>query len=156
MAELHRLRQAPPPFDTHATRGELADVFARHIAYLLQKAIETCGVASIAVSGGSTPKLLFRTLARQIVDWQHVTITLVDDRWVPETSERSNVKLVRENLLSGPASAASFVALTTTDPTPEKGLEAVMNRVARLPQPFDVVILGIGHGWSHGLVVSER
>ena len=40
-----------------------------------------------------------------------VTVTLVDERWVPETSDRSNAGLVNEKLLQGPAATAHFVPL---------------------------------------------
>ncbi len=133
-----------PAFLEHTSREELAERLARDIAYVLQKAIETDGKATLCVSGGSTPKLLFRTLASQIVDWQYVTVTLVDDRWVSPDNNRSNVKLVRDNLLTGPAAAARIAPITTMDTTPEEGLDEVVQRGSELSLPFEVVILGMG------------
>ena len=65
-----------------------------------------------AVSGGNTPALFFRTLStRDDVPWDKVTITLVDERWVDDSSDRSNAKLVKANLWHGPAASAKFVPL---------------------------------------------
>ncbi|MCI5149664.1 MAG: 6-phosphogluconolactonase, partial [Candidatus Electrothrix sp. MAN1_4] len=50
------------------------------IAQSLRKSIDLHGRASLAVSGGSTPKPLFTQLARQDLSWQDVVITLVDER----------------------------------------------------------------------------
>ena len=71
-------------------RDALAGALAEEISGVLQAAIAATGRASIALSGGSTPKLLFEQLAHMPVDWEQVTITLVDDRWVAPDSERSN------------------------------------------------------------------
>jgi 6-phosphogluconolactonase len=58
-------------------------------------------------------------------------VTLVDERQVPETSDRSNARLVRQHLLRHEAAAATFIPLyDNPDAT-------------KLPA-FDVVILGMG------------
>jgi 6-phosphogluconolactonase len=126
--------------DCHA----LAKAFSERVAEQLREAIATRGQALLAVSGGSTPKHFFEQLSRQKLDWAKVSITLVDERWVPESSERSNARLVKSMLLQHEASAAQFIPLYANAPTPEAGLPAVKARVASLPFPFDVVILGMG------------
>jgi 6-phosphogluconolactonase len=40
--------------------------------------------ATLVVSGGSTPRPLFAQLATAKIPWEHVTILLADERWVPE------------------------------------------------------------------------
>ena len=101
-------------------------------------------IFTLPVSGGSTPKHFFEQLSRQKLDWSKVSVTLVDERWVPESSDRSNARLVKSTLLQHEASVAQFVPLYTNAPTPEAGLPAVKTRVASLPLPFDVVVLGMG------------
>ena len=83
-----------------ADKLTLADQLARDIAGKLDAAIKARGKASIAVSGGGTPKLMFAVLAEQEIDWSKVTITLVDERWVDESSDRSNARLVKQQLRS--------------------------------------------------------
>ena len=126
--------------DCHA----LAKAFSERVAEQLREAVAARGKALLAVSGGSTPKHFFEQLSRQKLEWSKVLITLVDERWVPESSDRSNARLVKSTLLQHEASVAQFVPLYANAPTPEVGLPAIKTRVASLPFPFDVVILGMG------------
>ena len=114
-----------------AARGALADALASDVADELRRAIAAKGKATLAVSGGSTPKLFFDKLSEIDLPWQRVTVTLVDERQVPESSERSNARLVREHLLRNKAAAAQFVPL-------------FQNAAADKSLPFDVTILGMG------------
>ena len=134
---------APSTFefdDGPALAKALADKIAGH----LRAAVAECGRATLAVSGGRTPVGLFDALAQRELPWASVAVTLCDERWVPESDARSNTALVRKHLLQGRAAAAQFVALTTQAATPEEGLAAVRARVAQLPLPLDVVVLGMG------------
>jgi 6-phosphogluconolactonase len=54
---------------------------------------------TFAISGGSTPKLLFADLAKADFDWSKVHIFWVDERCVPPESPESNYRLARETLL---------------------------------------------------------
>jgi 6-phosphogluconolactonase len=126
--------------DGQALAIDLAD----DIAGKLRAAIETRGEALIAVSGGSTPKRLFEALSNHVLDWSRVTVTLVDERWVPDTDERSNARLVESQLLQHKAADAEFMPLYVEAATPEAGIAEVRTRVGSLKQPFDVVVLGMG------------
>jgi 6-phosphogluconolactonase len=122
----------------------LAAALAEAVAGDLTAAIAARGTASLAVSGGTTPALFFRTLAQRAdVDWGKVVVTLVDERWVPDTSDRSNAKLVQANLLQGPAAAARFVPLYQGGATPEPQKSAVA--IKSVPMPLDAAIVGMGN-----------
>lgn len=112
-------------------RDALAASLAQDVAAELRRAIEAKGKATLAVSGGSTPKLFFDRLSQQDLPWHRVTVTLVDERQVPESSDRSNARLVREHLLKNGAANARFVPLFG-------------NTSAADAAPFDIVILGMG------------
>ncbi|QNK03344.1 6-phosphogluconolactonase [Dyella telluris] len=127
--------------DGHA----LAAALAEQIADRLRAGIAERGHALLAVSGGSTPKRFFEQLSRQSLDWAKVQVTLVDERWVPESNERSNAAMVKAMLLQHDATAAQFVPLYSDAPTPEAGLVTVRARLASLALPFDAVILGMGN-----------
>ncbi|WP_294643338.1 6-phosphogluconolactonase [uncultured Aureimonas sp.] len=129
----------------YPTREALAEALATGVAAVLAGGIATRGQAVLAVSGGSTPKLFFRTLAKADLDWSRVTVCLVDERWVPETSERSNTRLVRENLLTGPAASARLEPLFEEGPSAREAEDEVSRRFSALPRPFDAVILGMGN-----------
>ena len=47
---------------------------------------------------------------RSPLDWAHIAVTLVDDRWVPETDSASNAHLAHDTLLQNAASDAHFLA----------------------------------------------
>lgn len=122
----------------------LAEGLASDVAGRLRDAIAERGGAVLAVSGGRTPARFFAALAEQNLDWDKVTVTLVDERWVPADHERSNEGFVRRGLLQGKASAAGFAGLVDENPTPEEGAATIAERIAALPRPFDAVVLGMG------------
>ncbi|SDG60175.1 6-phosphogluconolactonase [Pelagibacterium luteolum] len=128
-------------------RDKLAEALAEAVADNLNAGLDERGRASLAVSGGSTPKRFFEVLsARDDVDWENVTITLVDERWVHESSDRSNAGLVKDNLLAGPAAEAIFVPLYSGGEAPDaEGIAKTNERLAAVPSPFDAVILGMGN-----------
>jgi 6-phosphogluconolactonase len=126
--------------DCHSQAAALAE----RVAERLRTALAERGYAVLAVSGGSTPKDFFGRLSREKLDWARVQITLVDERWVADTDERSNARLVQSTLLQHAAAVARFVPLYTGDATPEAGMATADARIAALPLPFDAVVLGMG------------
>ncbi len=129
---------------TFPDSAELDSELARHIAAQLARDIEQRGSASLAVSGGSTPKGLFRCLSQCELDWSKVSITLVDERWVDRDSPDSNEQLVRDALMQNHAAEAQFVALKTRHDRGEEGLEETRKRIAGMSKPFSALILGMG------------
>ena len=67
-------------FDTAA---ELATALSAEVAKRLDAATKDRGAASIAVSGGSTPKLFFQALSKHDLDWPNISVTLVDETSPP-------------------------------------------------------------------------
>jgi 6-phosphogluconolactonase len=131
----------------YADRAELAKALAEFVAGNLKAGLAERGKASLAVSGGSTPARFFAQLGKtKDVDWDNVVVTLVDERWVPETSDRSNAGLVNEKMLQGPAATAHFVPLYTGGDAPDTAAIArTAANIATVPAPFDAVILGMGN-----------
>ena len=123
----------------------LAEALAQSVADDLRTALAERGAASLALSGGNTPKAFMQALALQPLEWPRIAVTLVDERWVPESNARSNAALVRANLLQGPAAAARFVPLYRDAPEPEQALAEVESDLAALPSPFDALVLGMGN-----------
>ena len=111
-------------------------MIANQIAHQLIESIITKGQASLVVCGGTSPVSIFTALTSSahegIVDWSHVTITLVDDRLVPADHQHSNQKLVHDHLLCGAVAAATFIPL------------AIDNAAGDIRRPFDVMLLGMG------------
>ncbi len=115
-----------------ADADQLARNLAQNVAASLRQALAANEHATLAVSGGTTPQKFFDVLSRQKLDWHRVTVTLVDERQVDETSPRSNAKLVKASLIQNEAAASTFVPLFKNP------------AAADLPN-FDVVILGMGN-----------
>ena len=123
---------------------KLAMALAESIAEDLRIAVEERGQATLVVSGGSTPVLLFQHLSRQFLNWTKVTVLLTDERWVPAEHEESNEALVRRHLLVGEAEEAGFVGLKNGAETPEDGWRQCEAALGEIPRPYDVVVLGMG------------
>ncbi|MGQ8365678.1 6-phosphogluconolactonase [Glaciecola sp. 1036] len=129
---------------TFNNANTLNSEFASEIVAKLKAAIATNGRASIAVSGGSTPKPLFQILSKdETLDWSKVTVLLVDERWVDDSSDASNQTLVKQNLLQWAASQANYVSIKTNA---ENAVDAVNEINQRLSSvlPIDIIILGMG------------
>lgn len=127
-----------------ADAAELARNLADKVVASLSSAIASRGTASFAVSGGSTPKQFFQELSTRDLDWSKVTITLVDERFVPADSDRSNHLLVAANLLQGKAKAAKFQPLYQAAPSVEDAAKLATDATRTIGNPFDIVILGMG------------
>ena len=131
-------------FNAFDTRPALAEALADAVAATLSGAITERGGASLAVSGGSTPKLFFEVLSTRDIAWEKVTVTLVDERFVPPDSDRSNHLLVAMHLLKNAASGAKFVPLYHAGTTAEEAAVTASRETCGIDEPFDVVILGMG------------
>ncbi|SEL11591.1 6-phosphogluconolactonase [Colwellia chukchiensis] len=124
----------------HILDAALAD----RVANLLLAAVAEKGKASIAVSGGSTPKGFFQALAKKKLPWHAITVTLADERWVNIDSSASNTQLVYENLLQDEAAGATFFHLKQGKTCCEQTLSTLNLAAERTLLPLDVVILGMG------------
>lgn len=133
-----------PRWHEFASGEVLADALAKDVAERLGKAVAAKGQAVLAVSGGSTPKLFFPALSRQRIDWSKVIVTLVDERFVPETSQRSNAALVKNGLLVNDAAAARFIGLYHDADDVGAAARLAGEKLSDLPWPIDVVVLGMG------------
>ncbi len=82
----------------------LAFAAANAFAAAASTAIADRGVFTVALSGGSTPKSMFRLLATPVftlrTDWSKIEIYFVDERCVPPDHADSNFKTVNDALLS--------------------------------------------------------
>jgi len=126
------------------TRNELDEALANNVANELSAAIATRGKASIAVSGGSTPKGFFKALSQIDLAWDKVTVTLADERWVEFESDASNTRLVHENLLQNKAKAATFFHIKQGEMLSNDTLDTLNVAAKEQLLPLDVLILGMG------------
>ncbi len=117
----------------------LADLIAGQLGDFLRRD----GRASLCVPGGTTPGPIFDTLSGVELAWENVSVFLNDERWVPEESERSNTRLLRQRLIRGRAVNAMLVPLYAPTLTPEESMDDLAAGVT--PHlPISVLLLGMG------------
>lgn len=133
-----------PAIETFPTVEVWAEACATRIASDLSSALAANGRAVFAGSGGSTPSPIYARLAHAGLDWARVAVTLIDERYVPETSPESNARLIRDVLLQGPASAARLVSLYHPAVTVDRAAAQATADLASEGGRFDTVLLGMG------------
>ncbi len=130
----------------------LAHAAAHLIVTESNKAVLQKPFFTIALSGGSTPKLLFELLVKlpykNNIPWKKIIFAFGDERFVPPTSDESNYKMAMETLLKNvPVPRKNILAVATLKNTPAQAAmlyEASIKKYITKQQPFDLVLLGIG------------
>ncbi len=118
---------------------------------LLRAARAERGVARLAVSGGSTPRIMFEWMAKQGFDWTGVNLFWVDERCVPTEDSQSNYRMTRESLLDTIKLEPHQVHRVETEYSPDEATNRYNAAIARsfglppgeLPE-FDVLQRGMG------------
>jgi 6-phosphogluconolactonase len=132
----------------------LAVAAARFIARSLREVLDAQERATLVLSGGSTPRRIYRKLAEETsswTGWRRVHIFWGDERSVPPDHEASNYRMAKESLLlhgmipelnvhrvkgeAPPGEAAGFY---------EEEIRRFFSlRSGELPR-FDLILLGLG------------
>jgi 6-phosphogluconolactonase len=128
-----------------------ASACAEYIFGRLDTAIAARGEASLAISGGSTPKLMFQKMAATPFAWDRVHLFFVDERCVPPTDSASNYKLANENLIAPAKIPAANVHRIEGEMAPANAAERYASEIrqffelseGQMPQ-FDIVHRGMG------------
>jgi 6-phosphogluconolactonase len=136
---------------TFNTPQAAAEACGNRTLELLNEARRERRAATLAVSGGSTPRLMFQFMARQRFDWSAVQIFWVDERCVPPDHELSNFRMARESLLDTvkipPTQAHRIKGELPPEEAArvyEKEVRSVLNlKPGELPV-FDVIQRGMG------------
>jgi len=76
-----------------------AEACGARILHILRDALLERDSANIAISGGTTPKLLFQYLAKSDFNWSRVNVFWVDERAVPPGDPQSNYTLAHDHWL---------------------------------------------------------
>lgn len=120
----------------------LPETAARHIARIVEQAVNDRGWATVMLAGGTTPRAVYRRLAGHRLPWDRVEIFFGDERAVPPGDPQSNYRMARESLLNvvriPPAQVHRLSAECSDRET------AAREYAARLPDRLDLIVLGIG------------
>ncbi|MCA9370923.1 MAG: 6-phosphogluconolactonase, partial [Candidatus Peregrinibacteria bacterium] len=66
----------------------------------LEQHIDEFGHAILGLSGGSTPAPIYTALGKQDLNWNNVSVFLVDERYIDPSHKDSNQNLIRNTLLA--------------------------------------------------------
>jgi len=128
-----------------------ADACAARVLTLLGAALAGQTVATFAISGGSTPRLLFDRLAASGFPWDRVHVFWVDERCVPPTDPASNYRLAYEHLIGPAGIPEGNVHRVEGEREPHEAAARYVAEIRRFfqiegedPPRFDVMHRGIG------------
>ncbi|PJE25661.1 6-phosphogluconolactonase [Pseudooceanicola antarcticus] len=130
-------------FKEYPDRDLLALSLADSLASELGAALRHEDRVTFCVPGGTTPGPIFDALTAVKLEWDRVDVVLNDERWVPESSPRSNTALLRQRLLQGHAAAASLLPLHVDVPEPDAAMDGLSEGL-RPHLPINVLLLGMG------------
>jgi 6-phosphogluconolactonase len=128
-----------------------AESCAHQIITLLDTALSGRDFATLAVSGGTTPRWMFPLLAKSDVDWERVHLFWVDERCVPPADSASNYKLTDDFLIRPAHIPHRQVHRIIGEMDPQKAAARYASEIqdffgladGEMPQ-FDVVHRGMG------------
>ncbi|WP_417454754.1 6-phosphogluconolactonase [Kiloniella sp.] len=125
------------------------DVLYREVvdrtADLLKQEIKSSGRASLILSGGNTPQKYLPALFSIPLDWGKVTITLSDERWVPQEHRDSNEGMIRKCMENYPeAQKAKFISFYFGEKSPVEDANRLERLLIAEAMPFSVALLGMG------------
>ena len=135
----------------YSTAEAAAEACGDRILALLDWARQARGTATLAISGGSTPRLMFQSMTRRRFNWSGIELFWVDERMVPPTDGLSNYRMTREALLESIAIPGDRVHRIAGELPPAEACANYVQEIRRifglsagdLPV-FDVVQRGMG------------
>lgn len=123
--------------------GAAADA-ATFVARRLRDAVRRRGRATLALSGGSTPAVMFDVLATLDVPWADVLVFQVDERIAPDGHPDRNAVQLEEHLVRAvPALARRVRLMPVTSAHLGRAAARYATAIAHAA-PLDVVHLGLG------------
>ena len=126
-------------------RNHLFTALVAECQDVISEALSKHGVATLLVSGGTTPAPLYEALSKTDLNWKKIKIALVDERWVDQDHSASNEALIRRSLLINNAKNAEFIGMKSPAKTAIAGQSETEERYGKLPQPFSLAIVGMGN-----------
>ncbi len=139
-------------------QAHLFAALAERITELARQSIAQDGLFSMALSGGSTPKGLYRQMAllsEQQFPWNMTYLFLGDERCVPHSDNDSNYKMISDNLLSHISIPSTNVFPTINqDKDPDQSAKVYEQTLRRFFKPkdktqqefphFSLALMGLG------------
>src|ERR1022692_3046526 len=120
-----------------------AQACGQQILDLLAGAIATRQRATLAGSGGTSPKPMFELFAKSGFRWEQVHIFWVDERCVPPTDSQSNFRMANETWLAPAKVPSANIHRVPTELEPHEEARKYAEDL-RAFLPLDVIHRGMG------------
>jgi 6-phosphogluconolactonase len=131
-------------------RFDKEEEFVDAAVKLIKKIVaETDDVCRIALSGGSTPKPVYKALSKSDIDFSKVEFYQVDERYVPKDNDNSNYKLINQSLVKPLGDKLRAFHFFDTSLPIEECIKKYSEKIELIN--FDLVLLGMG---SDGHIAS--
>jgi 6-phosphogluconolactonase len=128
-------------FDSAA---QLSEALYTSCLPLLQQALQAQGNATLLLSGGRTPLPFYARLAQADLDWPHVQLALVDERWLPVTHASSNEGALRQCFAGNALALQQLTGMYNGAGSAQAATAECNARYAALQWPATVGVLGMG------------
>lgn len=126
----------------------VCDALANWIEELIQNVLKENERFTFALSGGSTPKLLYKKLALKTdIEWSKVHFFWGDERTVPYEDERNNAHMAYGELLNKVPVDPKNIHVIRTDVSIEESVieyNQILHSYFKNGETFDFVLLGMG------------
>jgi len=130
---------------------ELAQEYARWFVTRVTTVLKDKEFFTVCLSGGSTPKKLFRLLAgepfRTTMPWSRLHFFWGDELFVPFSDERNNARMAFEELLDQVEVNKDHIYVMDTGLEPAESVkhyDTILRRYFSDGSGFDLVMLGLG------------
>ncbi len=149
------MEHGSPDIITFETKEKLARELASTVLGMIKKASLSGEEFNIALSGGSTPKILFRQLAnlpdsKDRSTWEKAFFYWVDERCVPPDHPESNYRMTNDTLLQDlPIPSGNVFRMRGEDDPNKEVIRYSKLLYSQLPLQkelpvFDLILLGMG------------
>lgn len=134
------------------TEEEVLEGLANYFVDVAAKSIADHGQFAVALSGGNSPKKLYKLLAspkfRDRVEWGKVHFFFGDERYVPQTDPQSNYLMAKKTILETLDLSYRQIFPVDTSLSPAEAAAKYTNDInhyfAGVAARFDLVLLGLG------------
>ncbi|MDB5021302.1 MAG: 6-phosphogluconolactonase [Pedobacter sp.] len=132
-------------------KDDLLNDLAAYILKIGSQAIDDHGSFNFVLTGGNSPKTLYKSLAttyKEQLDWTKVYFFFGDERYVDSEASDYNGRMARESILAPLNIPAEHIFYVNTKLTPKDAASDYMQKLSahfqgELPS-FDLILLGMG------------